>query len=438
MKRKQRRTGWHLGGARAPSWVHAPCADAIKARTKEDLALLRQRLTVDALPDDHPVSKLWNANTPIAAAEARFELHHLASDLRLIGGVPGAGQLIAAMVHDVEHYADYRYELRIAGGVARATGQQLTKLGGKGAGADVEVRTPSGTKFGIACFRASSVTPHIAEAAGLAQRLATEFAVIAGTTQLVGHRIGMIVEFDNFPVSEQAAEDAVHAFAQHWADTTASGPARVGNVSVWRAHVEPLRDSWEVRITLRFPIPTREKRRLVDKVRGKMERETFAWARSFPGVAVLAIEESDFALGLREDSIAPMLRRDAEHAFAGLLVTWPFFVDHPRRGSRYRVEDVKWYGRQSGTTDTLTLHTFGQNTVELGKGHMLVEHQPTHAEDRWMLRPGPAAEVLLISHEQGLEITRCRTRLKLRPGEKPTQAELLGVVRAVRLGEPHA
>lgn len=133
MSRGRKKKGWQLGGPNAPSWLRAPASPDVKRNTRDDLALLQRTFDIDALAPEHPVRVLWNTEGDAESlAEARFEFHHLASDLRTIAGVPGAARLIHALITDIAGYANYRYELRTAGSVGRCRSQRLISLGGKG------------------------------------------------------------------------------------------------------------------------------------------------------------------------------------------------------------------------------------------------------------------------------------------------------------------
>jgi hypothetical protein len=127
-------------------------------------------------------------------AETRFEFHHLADDLRVIAGVPGAARLLKGMLNDVPNYQAYRYELRMAAAVGRAPEQQLLGVGAKDQGPDIVVKTRSKHLCGIACYRAETLTPalrdahsvtlSIAEKIGLAVAAAPQPAVSLSRTSL--------------------------------------------------------------------------------------------------------------------------------------------------------------------------------------------------------------------------------------------------------------
>jgi hypothetical protein len=436
---KQRNTGWRLGGRNGPSWLRAPCAPNIKATTRADFELLKLKLRPDELPAEHPLHELWFREGGGAnVAEARFQLHHLASDLRAVEGVDGARSLVKSMLGDIEGYYDYRYELRIAGSVARSTGQRLVRLGGKNQGADIEAMTRSEQLCGIACYRANPATPHLRDITVENERFVTDLAVTVGTTQYA-FNISTEIEFDRFPVSESSRAEAIQMFVAMWSQPDITG-ARVtrGGVKVSRTGAVPTSGSTgTTRIAIRLPVPARERHRLAMNIESKMEREGVAWANPYSGVSVFAIEESDFSLGLDASIVEPLLDPAAKHPFSIVVTTWPFFVDHSTRG-RYLVEDIDWFARKDGGTLDLGLHTFGQNTKELGNGHLLAELAPNFAQEEWeivpMTLPGVARDpyapgaAFRIRLAERLAITRRMTRLPLRDGARPTAREIRKLV----------
>jgi hypothetical protein len=196
VSRRRTNKGWRLGGENAPPWLLAPATSEVKRNTRDDLALLQRTFDFDDLPVEHPLRVLWNTDADVVSlAEARFEFHHLASDLRTISGVRGAARLIDALITDVAGYANYRYELRVAGSVGRSPTQRLVSLGGKDEGPDIEVVTRSGHTSGIACYRASSVTPALLESGSVSRRLTMQLGEVIARAPLFGHRIVMALEF---------------------------------------------------------------------------------------------------------------------------------------------------------------------------------------------------------------------------------------------------
>lgn len=385
-----RQKGWQLGGPNAPRWLKAPASREVKATTRDDLALLQRTFRFDHLPDEHPLRVLWNTEGDAEAlAEARFEFHHLASDLRTIAGVRGASRLVEAMISDIPSYANYRYELRVAGSVGRCRDQQLLSLGGKDEGPDIEVVTRSRHTCAIACYRASSTTPAMLDSGTVARQLTMRLGEVIARAPLFGHRISMALEFERFPISDAVATSTVEAFEEVWVRHEGSPVASRTGVKVSRTTHErlPYDVLWEVRIQLKMPVPGREKYRIANNIRTKIAHEQSQWASVYAGTPILCVEESDFCLGLDKDDIAPHLQADAPHSFQGIIATQQFFHDG-RRGARHRLEQIDLSPRMPGVGLDLGFETFGENLESFGAGHGVLTFAPTHAEEVWQLLSG--------------------------------------------------
>lgn len=438
MKKPNRQPGWRLGGRNAPAWLQAPCAPDIKKRVREELDLLRDTFPFHEMSGTHPLRKLWDCQGDAhALAEARFEFHHLADDLRVIRGVPGSRRLVQAMISDAEGYADYRYELRMAGTVGRFADQQLVSLGAKGRGADIEVKTRTGHLCGIACYRAQSLTPALKESSGVLYSLAEKLgrAVVANP---IDAAIDYEIEFPSFPIGEAQQQSAVTTFRQVWADF-GNPKATHDGVTVSRVTGRPSfsAGNWEVRIKFLVPVPAGEKRRLCERIGNKLVKEDGQWASSYSGYRLFCVEESDWSLGAQQEEIKAMLSSSASHSFGMIVCTWPFFADN-QDGGRIRLEQTKWLSREgAGVGLNLGMHTFGENFESYCKDHVVLIHDPKYAEEEWILRPGAPPDDVAGSRIRALTIQRTISRMPAPEGGRmPTAEELVPLVRRAVPGLP--
>jgi hypothetical protein len=425
---KRRRTkGWQLGGPNAPRWLQAPATPTTKKNTRSDLEILKRILAPDELPMGHPLAVLWRTEgNDRARAEARFEFHHLASDLRTIEHVRGARDLVEAMKADMASYESYRYELRTAGSVGRSPGQTLLALGGKKQGPDIEVRTRSGHLAGIACYRASSSTSSMNQhdASQLVEMLGQAIAA----SPLFGHRFVMTLEFERFPISEESAKTAAQLFGELWNDHAGSAERkRTGphGVKVSRNSYSrlPFDGLWETTVLLLMPVPAKEKHRHTLNIRDKLDAEQKQWAATYAGVPVLCVEESKFCLGLDRDELEPYLQADAPHAFQGIAATQQFFGEG-KHGARHRLEQVDFFPRVPGCNLNLGFETFGDNMESFGDGHGVMSFLPKHAEEEWRLVSGAPPLGVAGTRVKPLTINRHFHRLPVPLGEKVTPEQL--------------
>lgn len=432
LKRNQQR-GWRLGGKKAPAWLQAPCDPEVKKGVRADFDLLRETFRFDRLAATHPLRHLWEKQGELTKlSEARFEFHHLAHDLRIIRGVDGWQELVKALRTDADNYADYRYELRIAGAVGCSQGQQLVRLGGKKKGADIEVTTKSGHRCGIACYRAKSITPKMQESSWTHEALMKELGAIIVSSP-VSARISITIEFPRFPIEEAVGRSSVEAFKKLWANPAVAEMTSEG-VTAKRITALPTQSpcNWETRIIFRLPVPACEKQRLADNIRVKLEKEDAQWAGQYSGIPVLAVEESDYSLGVEKDAMAPLLSATARHSFVGLLCTTAFFRNNGKHG-RFRMEDPRWLPRDGmGSGMNLGVETFGENLACYGDGYAVVNFNPRYAEEEWLFRLNPATGNVDGNRVRWLSLTRVFDRLPLpAPGNELTAKDFETVIQRI-------
>lgn len=140
-----------------PRFLEALGSQAVDDGIAADLDTLRENFDFRRLAATHPVRRAWATATP----RALFELRYLAADLRAVQKVDGFERLAKRLVVDHEGYEDFRFELCIAAGLARARDQRVLHVAGEIPGPDVEVVTAAGHVCGIACYRPRRATmPH--------------------------------------------------------------------------------------------------------------------------------------------------------------------------------------------------------------------------------------------------------------------------------------
>jgi len=435
---RSKRAGWRLGGPNAPKWLQAPCIAAVKEYTREDLELLKDTFRIERLAPEHPLHELWHrTGDPAAVAEARYDLHQLAADTRVVRDVPGGRQLLQTMVNDAEGFEDFRYELRIAACVARSPGQTLVAVGGTAQGPDVQVKTLSGHLCGIACYRGRTWTPLLLSDAPktLANIAARCGAICAARVVAPGQRVNIGMNFDRFPISPDVVEAAVAAFGEVWNRPEGDPLATRDGVSIARETIDSggVADAWDVSLAFRLPIPARERFRLTSTVRTKLEKEERQWVGEYPGVAVLCAEESDFCLGFDKDTFETVLLEQTTHSMQGILATWQFFVDGIVRGSRIRVDQFDWHPRKTSVGLNLGFHSFGENMKSYGDGFVVMTMNPQNADEVWRFGPGDGPRNATVTCVRPLTIERRMTRGLLPPDGRPfTEADILPMVKAVR------
>jgi hypothetical protein len=394
-----------------PPWLKAKCRPNVAQNAQRDLATLSETFDMARMPSDHPLSVLWNSET----SAARFALHHLADDLREVANVEGVKSTLRQLVKSPSTFEDTRFELRTAAAVARGAGQTLLRLGADNPGPDVEFTSTSGHRCGIACYRAHSASATIVRSQEAALRLAKVLGPI-----LDGHPIPadivLEITFPRAPPDEADIAEVEELLPVLWKD--ADWPELLGATGVRLARVAATTSRSEVpRITTMrflFAISEGERDRIARHVNEKCARESKAWASSFDGRAIFAIDESPFCHDLHA-----VLSADGgcdAPAFAVLLLTQPFFPHAPdgRLHLTERIRPVLLRERDL----KFAYETFGDNLERWLRGGTLVEYVPQYALTEWELIVTGAS---VDGHVRvPLTIERKFERLpKLGPGPRP-------------------
>jgi hypothetical protein len=256
------------------------------------------------------------------------------------------------------------------------------------------------------------------------------------TKHVVGplRRVKMAVTFERFPISPEVAEAAVAAFDEVWNRPEGEPRATRDGVSIAREAVEEngVANPWEVTLAFRLPVPDRERFRLTSTVREKLEKEDRQWAAAYAGVPILCAEESDFCLGFDQNSFDKVLLEDTQHSMHGILTSWQFFTDGFVRGSRIRVEEYDWHGKQTGAGLHLGIQTFGENMNSYGEKSVVLTMNPKFADEEWQLI-GAEGGGAIAACVRPLTIERRMTRRpELPPGQLYTSADILPMLNAVQ------
>lgn len=359
-------------------FVKGRCDPEVERNLGRDLAILRETFDFRRLPEKHPIRRLWETPT----SRARFELQHLADDLRETQGVDGFNRLVKRLKEDFDAYDDTRYELRLGAALARPPTQKLVRFAAEKVGPDVEVTAKSGHLCGVACYRSNSVTPALAAVGETCRELALHFAGTFASRPLAID-LGLEVEFEAFPPHPPQIEEAKRLLTALWSSLETPVLAGTTGVEVRRAIQLPASKPSGVlrraRIRFMFPVPEREHFRSERHVTQKLKKEHESWARTYPGVCVLAVEESGFAHGLAQETVIAALEESGT-AFAGVLATQIF---HPiQDGSLvHAFERVHPFFRE--TDLRIHLETYAQNDKSWAGGDMLISNDLKHASELW-------------------------------------------------------
>lgn len=401
----------------------------------EDLELLQKELQPRELDARHPLRTKWDAVAP--SSESRFEFQHLADDIRITRDVSGFRSLRRQMLKNISDFQNFRYELRIAGSLGRATGQTLLSLGGDGRGPDVEVVTLSKHKCGIACFRAADMPPSLEEApemlSGVVKSIIEPFRNSPDKADIM-----LEIAFSSFPLRPDLCAEAEQLLVNAWQRPEFSCIIGPSGTNVMR---QPYPDSADadqrrVRIKARVPVPANERKRIAGKIIEKIQKED-EWASQYDGVPLFAVEESNFGLLMDAADIRQILD-DRSHSFAGFLITRAWFTDNIDGSGRHLMERVEPVWRLP-TKINLGITTFGNNLRSWGEGHAIISTPPSqHAIAEWDISTSNG--VTAFTQVRELSLTHRLERVPLQPdGKYPTDPDsmkrLAEVIGRVRRGE---
>jgi hypothetical protein len=355
-----------------PAWTGAP--PSAPADVDADVALLREAFPLAELPRDHPVRTLWGR----ATERARFALHHLADDLRVVEAVPGAQSLLKLLRSDRDGFEDFRYELRVAAAVGRSPDQELLRLGGPAAGPDVEFISRSGHRCGIACYRARSATPAVDIIRKALTAVARSFNRRFTFYPVAGDMLIEVV-FPIVPLRKTDEATACNLLYDFWLRHDVGVLERDG-LKVQRLVLADLPrfpgERRRARVRFLLPMGKAERTRVLGHVGSKLPKEVASWAGSYTGVPVFAIEQSDSIHSGRLRGDVDVIMLDESHAFGGILMTY-----YP---SAQGIESVDWVPRKGASLGLdIEIKTFGANTKVWSDGRPVVSITPEHAREEW-------------------------------------------------------
>jgi hypothetical protein len=317
------------------------------------------------------------------SSEARFELHHLADDLRVLRRIEGFPRLLKQLLESADTYEDFRYELRVAGALGRPEGQHLLRLGGDKAGPDIELTTRSGHTCGVACYRANSATPAVAEVPKQMQAIVKAFAPALGAFAPPARLFHEVI-FPSFPLREDFIEAAGRLLTSLWMDP--SGAPELKDTTGVHVRRVTAANSTVPTASLRFlfPVPAREAFRLDRHVREKVEKEN-RWASSYQGVALFAMDQPTLGHDLDQNIFRELLSAPSS-GLAAVIMSRAFF---PNDGAlRHRMEHlhVVTHAELATTTFNVAIETFGDNNQRWAGDVPYIELNLDHAWEEWDLR----------------------------------------------------
>lgn len=355
---------------KTPAWTRA--LSAVDANVDDDVKLLREKLNPEALDAKHPLRVKWEAQNP--DSEDRFDFQHLADDIRQTIGVPGFGSLRRQLIGNTSDFQNFRYELRIAGSLARTAGQSLLSLGGDKTGPDIEVKVLSGHRCGIACFRSADVPPSLEQAPPML------LEVVKSAAEEIRNALGDVdatldLAIPVFPLTREACTEACRLLVASWKRPDIACFLSQAGASVTRqAYPEPAqRGTRRIRIKVRIPVPLGEKRRIAGKIVEKIQKEE-RWASKYEGVPVFVFEESRFGILVDANDIREALN-DQSHSFVGFLCTRAWFQDNIDGTGRHLFEHIGPIWRNPVGLN-IGMETFGNNLTSWGEGHATIFMDP--------------------------------------------------------------
>jgi hypothetical protein len=417
-----------LGDSKPPPWLTAPIDRGIESGTRRDYEVLKELVPFDMLPDDHPLKKFWIGDEPFPHnSEARFELHHLADDLRVVKDVDRGRALIKKLIKDPANFGAFRYELRIAGIVGRPSRQRLIRVAAGAAGPDVEFWSQSGHKVGVACYAASLSASLAAQQQKTIAFLGRIMAVAVPNRFDVDWIYDVL--FPAFPPTSEDEAEAIDLFGKLWMNATTpqlTGPrgvvvTRAGQTAERRKHDNEQRIRW----SFRYPVPAAEKARIKRTVIDKAWQENTSWASGYAGYALFAVDESDFAVGFENGQLSELTDASASHHFTGFLTTRDDFIDNDKGRSRHRLEKALYLPKLDVPELHIELNTFGTNfKAFLDDGWFPVVCDLDQAGEEWIAVVTYNGSVADVRCDQLSLITLTRTIDRIRPprpGLRPDQ-----------------
>lgn len=369
-----------LADTPAKNFLRGRCDETIQRFTVRDVRLLARLIPFKRLATTHPIFRVWTTPTSMA----RFQIHHLADDLRLIEGVEGSRGLIKRLVEDPDAYEDYRYEIRMAASLTRHGNQRLVRLAGNNVGADIEFESVSGHRCGVACYRTSATIPAVGDASTACARIADAFLQEFAENPFPMD-IGLEVEFPSFPATEAMVLEAPSLLVELWRDF--HEPRKHGVTGVRVERIKPLSEAVSrdclrrARIRFMFPNQEWEKERARRHVLEKLDKESRQWAANFEGKRFMFVEESRLSRGLNADDLKSLVAESGD-AFSG-MITSQLMYDMQPGGRAHAIEVIGRFVRDSEVR--LHIETLGNNTAAMSHEVPLVRFASLHASEVWDL-----------------------------------------------------
>lgn len=365
-----------------------------------DLRLLQDVFKLHKIHSEHPIRTWWDARI----RGSRFHLQHLADDLREVQDTKGARSLIRQLQNNPVGFSDFRFELHLAGALARSRGQKLLALGGDKAGPDIEVQVRTGQRCGIACFRPASNAPSIIQLGKDLRNLIGQLKTTVIARSSVSQTI--VLDFKEFPLQPHHAEAARGALRKFLTET-GKGELDAEGCQLFRLGpppIDPTRQLKTVRLRLQVPVPRWEKGRVDRTLTEKIAREAASWASAYDGIPIIAIEESAFGQDL-SDTLKGLVTGD--NPFVGALATY-LTVRPDDAGTPHGLEDIAFAFRPTNTDINVGIETFGDNVDSWSRGHAVAVQTPASIREEWDVVVGASGAVVMQVRPAYLDRTYAR------------------------------
>lgn len=167
------------------------------------------------------------------------------------------------------------------------------------------------------------------------------------------------------------------------------------------------------------PVPAREAYRLDRHFREKLLKEN-AWALSYPGIAIFAVEQPTLGHDLEPTTLSEGLK--APTTGIGMVLTTRSYFPANDGALRHRMEDIHPYVHPDVPAKgvNIGLETFGDNVHAWAEGDGVFVYNLEHAWEEWNLTLGDG---VVADRRLPLSLMQQLARLPLSKGEVPADAE---------------
>ncbi|MEZ4296659.1 MAG: hypothetical protein R3B70_16955 [Polyangiaceae bacterium] len=334
--------------------------------------------------------------------------------------IDGARNLFAQLRRNPVGFDDFRFELHLAGALARSQGQSVLRVAGDRAGPDIEAQTRSGHRCGFACYRASSEPPAIAalreSTNALVRYVSPSVVSIAAGDQLLA------IDFSAFPLRPTDSY-TVRELVREILRRPEVPRVERGGITITRFKLPPgtkrSGDITTVRLRLQFCVPSWDRQRIQRKTLEKVAQESTSWASSYTGVPIFAVQESKY--GQDAASLASAVLA-SPNPFVGVMSIFPAVIPHAN-GTFHGLEDIQYQFRPNtgGARVHVALETFGDNIPNWSEGHVRIGAAEESAHEDWDI--SHRARGKYVECTQALTVYRAFSRVPLDPAQNALPRE---------------